>query len=287
MGPRITRRDLLRISPAALLPVDGFLPGFFPSRTRSFWLFQLLKPVEVSLAPVGTARLHCSNSERDWTIEGTENVEIGLSSAPLHIAAAGDMPVWCRIEIPDQMRREFFGVIDVHPAPDLLLVTLTTTIEVATSCIVGAEMPVSAASLEALTAQAVVSRSVLFATHMPRHSCAHFCDTTHCQFFRSPALPGSRVLTAVQRTRDIILTQARKPIAPRYSAACGGRTEAGLDRGVRYFSVICGSCRKRGVARRGHGWGLCQEGAMAMAASGASCHEILDKYYPATSLCAA
>jgi peptidoglycan hydrolase-like amidase len=66
----------------------------------------------------------------------------------------------------------------------------------------------------------------------------------------------------------------------RFSAACGGQTEAGLESGQQYISVQCEVCRQKGTARRGHGWGLCQEGAMRLAQDGLTWRAILAKYYP-------
>ena len=84
------------------------------------------------------------------------------------------------------------------------------------------------------------------------------------------------------------------PMTAFYSANCGGstrpRAEAGLQAadGYPYFSVACPLRGGEGVSqRRGHGVGLCQEGAAAMAAGqGASFAEVLQHYYPGTTLTA-
>lgn len=92
------------------------------------------------------------------------------------------------------------------------------------------------------------------------------------------------VSQAVNDTRSLVLWQSGWIAKARYSAACGGQTEAGLRDGVRYARVDCRYCRQRGAPRRGHGWGLCQEGAMAMAEDGRTAREILAKYYPDTEI---
>jgi peptidoglycan hydrolase-like amidase len=83
------------------------------------------------------------------------------------------------------------------------------------------------------------------------------------------------------------------PIPAFYSASCGGRTRTLADAGLQaaggypYFSVDCAYSARRHVAgdRNGHGVGLCQEGAAVMAAeSGAAFVDILQHYYPGTTL---
>ena len=272
-----SRRDILRMASTAFWPAAESLP------TRSFWLFKLLKPTHARVSPIGTSRLHCTSAGQSFIIEGDSVLNLHLSSAPTRVTGPADTLVAFNIEIPGQLRRDFFGTLQFVPLPDILLIKLETNIETATSCVVGAELPVAAAHFEALCVQAIASRSVLFGTTVPRHvyghTCAHFCDTTHCQFFRSPALPSSSVARATTRTRGLILAQDNLPVAPLYSGACGGVTNGGWNNGVLYESAICACCRRRQTKRRGHGWGLCQEGAMDLAAAGHSYKDILRTYY--------
>jgi stage II sporulation protein D len=156
---------------------------------------------------------------------------------------------------------------------------------------------------------------------------------------------ASRVSSAVQATRGLVIEYRSKPLAAMYSSRCGGHThslrDVGLESGKNadesypYFAVPCAWCRKhpfawrssiggnghalkpgderqRIVAARQWGWsaipssdftatedssgwqleghsvghsvGMCQHGAIGMAASGASFREILSHYYPNTLL---
>jgi SpoIID/LytB domain protein len=150
-------------------------------------------------------------------------------------------------------------------------------LETAVSSITGAEMPVSGAPGEALMAQAVVARSFLVAAG-PRHAGYDFCDTTHCQFLRSPAAVGSPVDDAVRSTSGLTLRNQDAIIPCRYSAACGGHTDRREELGYRYQSVECEGCLLNHYARRGHGLGLCQEGAIYLARKGWSHRRILGLY---------
>jgi peptidoglycan hydrolase-like amidase len=176
------------------------------------------------------------------------------------------------------------------------------------------------APLEALKAQSVVTRSFLSAG--PRHNEYDFCDTTHCQYLRSPAEVSRQVWSAVRATEGLILTWQERPIAALYSSRCGGRTrslrQAGIDQenGYPYYPVECRWCRAHplqgpersiGPHRRwgalssaasdgfaesagkdqaviGHGIGMCQYGAAGMALAGADFRSILTHYYPNAEL---
>jgi len=63
------------------------------------------------------------------------------------------------------------------------------------------------------------------------------------------------------------------------------RSLEGDGAGYPYYSVPCNFCRRHspGVVQ-GHQLGLCQHGAAGMARSGAGYREILEHYYPGTSV---
>lgn len=275
----LTRREFIA---AAAVPVATGMAAT-ASATRSFWLFSLLRPACVMVSAVGTARLHCTDSARHSILEGREALCMTKHSSSIRITGPDGAPVTCLLEVPGLIRRSYFGVFEIRADAEFLVPIVTMDCETATSCIVGAELPVSAAPFHALAAQAVVSRSVLFASYRPRHTFADFCDTTHCQFLRSPAQPRSATAQAVQQTSGSVLLEGESLIPARYSAACGGHTEAGSDGGHSYVSVPCQVCRKRKTIRRGHGWGLCQEGAVGLAQCGFTWRAILAKYYPNAS----
>jgi len=213
-------------------------------------------------------------------VEGSESLSITPASGPVRVTGPANRPVNFVLEIPNVIRRSYFGTFDLRSPAGVLIPVVTMDCELAAGSIVGAELPVYACPPNALAAQAVVSRSVLCAATAPRHNVADFCDTTHCQFLRSPAAPGSNVAQAIQATAGVVLFERERILPARYSAACGGATESGVDGGYQYVSVPCETCRGSRNVRRGHGWGLCQEGAIGLARLGWSWRAILANYYP-------
>jgi peptidoglycan hydrolase-like amidase len=139
---------------------------------------------------------------------------------------------------------------------------------------------------EALKAQAVVARSY-YAAAGSRHDAFDFCDSTHCQFLRQRPPPSQGAFQATRETRRLVLTYLGKPIAALYSSSCGGQTRSLEDSGsgYPYYAVLCDFCRRHspGVVV-GHQLGLCQKGAADLARSGIGFREILDHYYPGTSV---
>ncbi len=290
MHSAFTRRHLLAAAGSLcfatkLRAAPSPAPQPFPSRdqrerTRSFWVLKLLYPTSLIVRPLGTARLHCASLQKNWIVEGSESLSITPASPPVRITGPGDAPVNCVLEIPNVIRRSYFGRFSFTTDSGLVIPVVTMDCETAAGSIVQAELPVYAAPVQALAAQAVVSRSILCAAAAPRHNFADFCDTTHCQFLRSPAVGSSPVAHAIHTTRGAVLFQRDRVFPARYSAACGGATESGFDGDFQYLSVACEICRRTRTARRGHGWGLCQEGALALARLGWTCPAILAKYYP-------
>lgn len=246
------------------------------------------------------------------------------------------------LSIPGKITREYRGALEVSARDGSLVAVVTMDAEVAVASAVAAESPPGAA-LEALKAQAIVTRSYYLAG--ARHAGFDFCDTTHCQFLRGPAATDSLAVMATAATRGLVLTYQGAIIPALFSASCGGRTrslaEAGLSSGgYPYYSVVCAYCLRHAahwqrvmnldhaeyllggppteadrlrIDRRvgwatipgnnfelevvgksvvlqgtgqGHGIGLCQMGALGMAAEGASFLEILEHYLPNTSLSA-
>jgi len=141
---------------------------------------------------------------------------------------------------------------------------------------------------EALKAQAVAARSYAsFCTTHPRHPAegADVCTTTHCQAW-SP-VHYETTDRAVEETRGIAATYQSGIIEALYSAHCDGHTRSAAEVWgwdipyLRSVSCICGF-----TTLQGHGVGMCQYGARAMAAEGASFEEILHHYYTDTGLTA-
>jgi peptidoglycan hydrolase-like amidase len=237
--------------------------------------------------------------------------------------------------VPNKLHRLYRGKLSVTSDGRQLIPVVEMDIETAVASVVAAESA-PGTPLEALKAQAVVSRSFLVAGGS-RHVGADFCDTTHCQFLREPPTASSAAACAAAATRGLVLAWQGKPFAAMYSASCGGKThtlaEVGLPpRDYPYFAVECAYCRRSpenwssklsakddallrdhsesgrlkvsrehgwstvpsntfeteqvsggllltGVGR-GHGIGLCQRGAGAMAREGKSFREILTHYFP-------
>lgn len=274
MSLDLTRRRFLASSGSLLVPVPA-------SRgARSFWVLKLLEPLSLNVYPLGTARLHCSSDAAAWVVEGSDSLSITPDFNRVRIAGPAGEPVNCLLEIPSVIRRRYFGTLEISIRERLVIPILTMDCETATASIVEAELPSSAAPLAALAAQAVVSRSMVCAATASRHNFADFCDTTHCQFLRSPPVAGSKSSQAIDATRGIVLYDRGSILPARYSAACGGSTGAVLDAGHQYVSVSCEICRRQRIPRRGHGFGLCQEGAIGLARLGWSWQAILAKFYP-------
>jgi peptidoglycan hydrolase-like amidase len=196
------------------------------------------------------------------------------------------------LRVPGRITRRYRSRLDITASDDELVPVVTMDLETAVASVVGAEQVMSA-PLEALKAQAVAARS-FFVASGHRHHGFDFCDTTHCQFLREAPAGDHPAARAARETAGLVLDYRGSPIAAFYSANCGGHTRTLADAGLRsgdgypYFSVECvvSSTRRHADGeRRGHGVGLCQEGAAGMAAEqGASFAEILRHYYPETTL---
>ena len=270
-----SRRSLLWTAAGACLP----------ARTapveRSFRVLQLLYPRRLLVRPVGTVRLHCESPESAFVVEGRGVLALSKTSELHQVSGPSGAPVAFVLEVPGVLRRQYRGVLRVRGDGEVLRPVITMDAETATGSIAGAELPVSGTGVSALAAQAVIARSVLLSREgRRRHGSTDFCDTTHCQFLRSPAEPGGTVDRAVCETRGLVLRQDDRTLFARYSGACGGATEGGKQDGFRYSSVACETCRVAGRIRQGHGWGLCQHGALSLAQRGWSWPAILAKYYP-------
>ena len=258
-----------------------------------------------------------------------------LRAANLMVAGRGGVSEDLMLAIPGKIERRYHGTLVVQPSPGNLLAVVTLDLETAVASVVAAESA-PGTPLEALKANAIAARSY-FVAGRGRHKGFDFCDTTHCQFLRTPPPPTSFAAQAVEATQGLVLTYQSQPFAAMYTRSCGGRTRTPAQLGLPsadypYFPVSCERCREHplrwtsyiavaeagslrssdentrlAVAQRlgwgavpsnefsivrkgdhlllagvgnGHGIGLCQAGAKAMAESGASFHEILRHYYP-------
>lgn len=148
--------------------------------------------------------------------------------------------------------------------------------------VVPQELPPSA-PMEALKAQAVAARSYAVTSWNHAAQGANVCTTTHCQVWKNERY--TRTDQAVEATRGVFATYRGSIIRAFYFGHCDGRTRNSEDVWVQALpycrSVAC-ECGYTWLW--GHGVGMCQEGAIAMARRGATFDEILRHYYTGISL---
>lgn len=186
-----------------------------------------------------------------FRIEGSRAVA-GSRAANSWTATARDgSPTAFQLTVPGKFRRSYWGRLTVHAENGELVAVVSMDRETAVASIVAAEMNESAPQ-EALKAQAVATRS--FLTAGARHPAFDFCDTTHCQFLKSPPPATGRVWSAVQATRGLVLQYRGKALAALYSSRCGGQTRSLRDVGMEpgdaypYYAVRCASCQRHPFA---------------------------------------
>lgn len=138
--------------------------------------------------------------------------------------------------------------------------------------------------LEALKAQAVAARSYA-AANLGKHIAdgADVCSSVHCQVWR----PTRYVTTdrAVDETRGIAATYSGAIIYAFYHGHCDGHTRNSEDvwsAALPYTRAVPCTCGYDYLW--GHGVGMCQEGARAMANAGATYDQIIKHYYTGVAL---
>ena len=198
------------------------------------------------------------------------------------------------LSVPDKLTRTYRGALTLTARSDALFPVITIDTETAVASIVAAESP-RHAPIEALKAQAVAARSYLLANR-PAHPAFDTCDTTHCQFLRSPPPPSSPAAIAARATRHLVLTwrssaSVSASIVPTmYSRSCGGQTRPHPTTPGAYpfYAVPCDFCARHPESFNphspGHGVGLCQLGADDLARRGETFSRILAHFYPNTTL---
>jgi hypothetical protein len=133
--------------------------------------------------------------------------------------------------------------------------------------------------IEALKAQAVAARSYAIGTR--RHALQGFdvCTTTHCQAYKAEnRYPDSD--RAVDETAGLVVTLKGRLVSAPFFGHCDGHTRSSEDAWssavahLQSVPCICGSTKLYG-----HGVGMCQRGAVAMAQKGTPAVEILKHYY--------
>jgi len=333
------------------------LPLAAAASTVRVGVFGLFHPRELTVRPAPGATLEVQAGRETLLLYGAQRVRLRRYGVRVECRVgdrtvrASSVRIFSRDEgspdfllsVPGRIERRFRGSLQVTAVQRELAPVVLMDLEVAVASAVAAESP-PGASLEALKAQAVVTRSYYVATR-GRHAGFDFCDTTHCQFLRQPPGPAHPASLAAAATQGLVLAWRDAPLAALFSADCGGRTRTLAELGIPtdgypYFSVECPSCRtgspsweaqldlkdarpllagknleqaRLEVGRKlgwgvvpgsnyqgrregekfvihgrgaGHGLGLCQKGAAAMAAEGAGFREILARFFPNTTLLA-
>lgn len=132
---------------------------------------------------------------------------------------------------------------------------------------------------EALRAQAVAARSYAATRHAHLDVGADVCTTTHCQVWNNRYYDTTD--RAIADTRGIVGRYQGNIIYAFFFAHCDGRTrnneEVWGGAPVPYLRSVPCSCGFTWMW--GHGVGMCQEGARAMALQGYSYVDILKHYY--------
>lgn len=220
---------------ASLVVVTALSAGAAELRVAVFTLF---RPARLIVQPAAPAVLN----GRLLAAHARSTVDY----APARLAAPDGRAVAFSLSVPGKLTRDFCGTLDITSAAGVLTAVVTVELETAVAAALASEMPSDAAP-DALAAMAVIVRS--YYTAGPRHASFDFCDTTHCQFHRSPPADSHPAARAVARTRGVVVTWNGTPFAPYYSAACGGLTrtleEAGLPvRDYPYRAAACPACER-------------------------------------------
>jgi len=133
--------------------------------------------------------------------------------------------------------------------------------------------------IEALKAQAIAARAYAAVTRRHARDGFDLCSTVHCQAWR----PKNRYADsdrAVDETTGLVATFQGRLVSTPFFGHCDGRTRnseevwGGKMAHCRSVPCRCGYSRLYG-----HGIGMCQRGAAAMARNGATAEQILKHYY--------
>lgn len=180
------------------------------------------------------------------------------------------------------------GVLHIFVMNGQISVVEYNDVETYLQGVVIPEMPPSA-PLEALKAQAVAARSyVLGKKQLSTGKSFDVVNTPKDQYYVGVGSVTEKAIQAVKDTAGEVLFKDGKLLLAQYHAQCGGKTDE-IPEGYCYFGspamkgVKCENCNKEDKKRKGHGIGLCQEGAMGkVRCENMKYKEILEYYYPGT-----
>lgn len=247
--------------------------------TVKIGVFGLFHPVELEVRPVPGSILVVESDRRKRVLEGADSLR--LKSAA-RVTGRDGADASFVLSVPGRIERQYRGRLEVRESSGHLIPIVEMDLETAVASIVAAESP--GAPVETRKAQAVVARSFLVAAR-GRHNGFDFCDTTHCQFLRGVPAAGTGAQKAQTATRGMVVKYEGRAIAALYSADCGGHTRTLQEAGWRvagypFFGV---ECPVHGEVS-GHRIGMCQVGSVYLARHGATFREILEHYFPATTI---
>lgn len=162
--------------------------------------------------------------------------------------------------------------------------------------VVCAEMPMSWPE-EAVKAQAVAARTyALYQKSAKKHENGDVCgDSSCCQAYKTQAeletLWGENAAFYVQKARQAVADTAGEvvvyggePAATVYHASSVGSTNAAEEVWGRAVDYLVAVETQSEEEAKGHGVGMSQWGAKALAQEGKTYREILAHYYPGTTL---
>ncbi len=230
-----------------------------PARDLRIGVFGLLHPRQLAITcPPGQMLILTAGSRQVSLSDGASaflyleggHVRVqsrndAFAATEVHLAGATGGAADFLLAVPERLARQYRGRLDVLCRIDELVAVVDMDLETAVASAVAAES-VPGASLEALKAQAVATRSYYLASRS-RHGQVDFCDTTHCQFLREPPPPQSLAAQAALATRGLVLFYDGAPVPALFTGSCGGRTRTLAEVGLAsapypYFSVPCNYC---------------------------------------------
>ena len=208
--------------------------------TVKIGVFGLFHPTHLTVEP---------RPQQVLLVNGTPShaVDIQWNAAPAQITARDGGPTDFLLSVPGKIQRNFRGTLSITSVGNELIPVITMDREQAIAAVVAAEYP-DGTHIEALKAAAVLARSYYTASRK-RHRNFDFCDTTHCQFHRSPPSVQHAASRAAQETAGLTIAYQNLTFAPLYAASCGGHTLTASSVGLQpdpypYFSVDCPACRR-------------------------------------------
>ncbi len=254
----------MRATGVALLLLTWFGAAAAPvgAQTVRIGVFGIAHPTQLTLHVAGEEALVVTADEKTFYLQprsATEKMEIRVAGDGLMLRVAGqELPsklfrVSGRnqdaaafvLSVPGKMSRRYYGTLEIKIVGGELVPIVAMDLETAVASVVQAES-LHDSPLEALKAQAVVTRSYLSAGR-GRHHDFDFCDLTHCEVLREAPPAGSPVALAVAATRGLVITFRGKIVSAMFTRSCGGHTLTPRDIGISasaypYFSVLCNFC---------------------------------------------